>query len=368
MSAALQRRAVRAPELARAGRRVGALVALGLLPVLLALVILVGGFRSGTGAWAIDFNGNFLVPAHEILHGVSPYHPGSSRPCATRSPPGTSPTSSRTASSPPIRRPDCCWGCRSRFSRRVWPSGSGSAAMVAAGWLALRIVGVRDWRVYGVALLTPAALSSLLLGAVDFSLVLGLAACWRWRDQASRAGVALGVIVALKLVALPLVAWLLVTRRWRAAVSPGVVSLGLWLAGWAVIGFHGFAGYPHLLSLLTEIESKRGYSPVAYANALGISGGAADLAPYAVGVCLLGAMWFVSRRREGGDEAAFLLGVLALLAFSPIVWHHYLVLLFVPLAIYCPRFAPIWTLPLLSWLAWRGAFFYPSWGDRIVFG
>ena len=78
-------------------------------------------------------------------------------------------------------------------------------------------------------------------------------------------------------------------------------------------------------------------------------------------------MWFVSRRREGGDEAAFLFGVLALLAFSPIVWHHYLVLLFVPLAVYCPRFAPIWTLPLLSWLAWRGAFFYPSWGDRIVF-
>ena len=93
------------------------------------------------------------------------------------------------------------------------------AAMVAAGWLSLRIVGVRDWRVYGVALLTPAALSSLLLGAVDFALVLGIAACWRWRDQATRAGVALGIIVALKLVALPLVGWLLVTRRWRAAVT-----------------------------------------------------------------------------------------------------------------------------------------------------
>ena len=56
-------------------------------------------------------------------------------------------------------------------------------------------------------------------------------------------------------------------------------------------------------------------------------------------------LWRVGKRAQGADEAAFLVGVLVLLAFSPIVWHHYLVLLFVPLAIYCPRFAPIWPLP-----------------------
>ena len=75
----------------------------------------------------------------------------------------------------------------------------------------------------------------------------------------------------------------------------------------------------------------------------------------------------MSRRREGADEAAFLVGVLLLLACSPIVWHHYLVLLFVPLAIYCPRFAPIWTLPLVCWVVWKGAFFYTGWAERLVF-
>ena len=35
----------------------------------------MGSFHSGTGAWAIDFDGNFFAPAREILHGVSPYHP-----------------------------------------------------------------------------------------------------------------------------------------------------------------------------------------------------------------------------------------------------------------------------------------------------
>ena len=138
------------------------------------------------------------------------------------------------------------------------------------------------------------------------------------------------------------------TRRWRAAAIAGAVAVGLWLAGWAAIGFHGFSGYPHLLSLLTDIESDRGYSAVAYANLIGISGQAASLAPYVVGAGLLCALWRVSRRRQGADEAAFLVGVLLLLAVSPIVWHHYFVLLFVPLAIYCPRFAPIWLLPTLS--------------------
>ncbi len=168
-------------------------------------------------------------------------------------------------------------------------------------------------------------------------------------------------------MAAPLVAWLLVTRRFRAAAIAAATAAGLWLGGWALIGFRGLAGYPHLLSVLTEIEDDRGYSPVAYANLIGIGGGLASAAPYLVGAGLLVALWVVSRRPEGADEAAFLVGVLLLLACSPIVWHHYLVLLFVPLAVYCPRFAPIWLLPLVCWIVWQGAFFYTGWGERLVF-
>ena len=81
----------------------------------------------------------------------------------------------------------------------------------------------------------------------------------------------------------------------------------------------------------------------------------------------LAATWRVSRRREGGDEAAFLLGVLSALAFSPIVWHHYLLLLVVPLAIYNPRLTRIWCLPLACWIGWKGAFYYTGWFERTVF-
>ena len=197
--------------------------------------------------------------------------------------------------------------------------------------------------------------------------MLGLAACWRWRDHAGRAGLALGAIIALKLIALPLIVWLVATRRWRAAAVSVGVATALMAAGWALIGFHGLTGYPHLLSLLTDIESTRGYSAVAYANLVGISGHAASAAPYVVGLCLAAAAWTAGRRGREGDEAAFLFGVLGLLAFSPIVWHHYLVLLFVPLAIFCPRLAPVWTLPMLCWVVWRGAFFYTGPAERLVF-
>ena len=369
MSAALQRRSLRAraPELARVCRRVLVVLLFGILPASLLLAILVGSFRSGTGAWAIDFDGNFLRPAHEILRGVSPYHPAELVHVRHAVAAGHRPDEFHDGVFPAYPAPALLLGVPFSYLPLGLAEWIWAACMLLAGGLALHLVGVRDWRVYGIALLTPAAMSSVLLGAVDFALMLGIAACWRWRDHAGRAGLALGAVVALKLVAAPLVAWLLVTRRWRAAATAGAVALGLWLAGWAVIGFHGFSGYPHLLSLLTDIESNRGYSAVAYANLIGISGQAATFAPYVLGVCLLAALWVVSRRREGADEAAFLLGVLVALAFSPIVWHHYLVLLFVPLGIYCPRFAPIWLLPTVCWVVWRGAFLYTGPAERLVF-
>ena len=351
----------------RACNRVAAIAVLGVLPPLLLIVILIGSYRSGTGAWAIDFRGNFFVPGNDILSGSSPYHPEYLERVRVAVAAGHLPDEFNDGVFAAYPAPGLLLGVPFSVLPQAIAEWLWAGLMLGAGYLALRIVGVRDWRVYGAALLTPAALSSVLLGAVDFALVLGLAICWRWRDHAARAGIALGAIVALKLVAGPLVAWLLVTRRFRAAAISAVTAAALWAGGWALIGFDGLTGYPDLLSVLTEIEDDRGYSPVAYANLIGIDGGVASAAPYVVGAGLLATLWYVSRRREGADEAAFLVGVLLLLACSPIVWHHYLVLLFVPLAIYCPRFAPIWTLPLVCWVVWKGAFFYTGWAERLVF-
>ena len=45
----------------------------------------------------------------------------------------------------------------------------------------------------------------------------------------------------------------------------------------------------------------------------------------------------------------FLLALLAMLVFSPILWLHYLVFLLVPLAVLRPRFGVAWLMPSLLW-------------------
>jgi Glycosyltransferase family 87 len=347
VSAAAQK-GTRMPGYGRAGRNVLKLAWVALLPVFVGLYI-VESLRHGHNAWAIDFNGNFRMPAQEILHGTSPYHPGELETVRAAVDAGHSPIEFQHGVFASYPAPGLLLGVPFTalpvaIAEWVW-----LCCMLAAGGLALRLAGARDWRVYAAAALAAPVVSSLYYGAVELLLMLGLAACWRWRDHAGRAGLALGAIIALKLIALPLVIWLVATRRWAAAaVSVGVAG-ALTAAGWALLGFRGLMGYPHLLSLLTEIESARGYSSVALANALGAGQSTAALAPWALGLCLVAALCILSRRGRSSDATTFFLAVLAVLAFSPIVWQHSLALLLVPLAIVRPRFHPVWTLPVLLW-------------------
>ena len=57
----------------------------------------------------------------------------------------------------------------------------------------------------------------LFYGNLTVLLVLPLALAWRYRDRARVVGLAVGVAVAAKLFVWPLVVWLLLTRRFRAA-------------------------------------------------------------------------------------------------------------------------------------------------------
>jgi hypothetical protein len=65
---------------------------------------------------------------------------------------------------------------------------------------------------------------------------------------------ALGAALALKLIAWPLVLFLLVTRRWRGAALACLSGAFFLLLPWAAIGFRGLAGYPHLLSTANDWE------------------------------------------------------------------------------------------------------------------
>jgi alpha-1,2-mannosyltransferase len=210
----------------------------------------------------------------------------------------------------------------------------------------LRLLEVSDWRCYGVALMSAPVVNSLALGALTSFLFVGAAAAWRYRDRPSVVGWAAGLTAALKIFLWPLGIWLLATRRLRSAAMFGVAALVVLLAGWAVIGFAGFRSYPRLLHVLTQLEAHTSYSPVAL---LRLSGMAATAFSAVLVVVVVVAVALASRATDG-DRRAFAVAVLGALLATPVLWMHYFVLLYVPMALYRPRLSAVWFVPLVLWL------------------
>ena len=149
----------------------------------------------------------------------------------------------------------------------------------------LLLVGVRDWRCIGAALLWMPTASAIHLGTVSIPMALGVALMWRWRDRPVRAGVVLGLVIALKLFLWPLVIWLAITRRYRAATVAAVSTVVLCASSpWIPLKGAGLLGYPHRLSVLTSLEAKSGFSPAALLAHLGAGWGAAETFGYVLGI------------------------------------------------------------------------------------
>jgi len=230
------------------------------------------------------------------------------------------------------------------------PAEVARAAMFAVGLVAivaaLRLLGVEDWRCYGVALVSAPAINSLGLGALTSLLLLGSALAWRRRDSTRVAGAAAAVTAVLKLFLWPLGVWLLATRRWRAVALFVAVALCLLTGGWAAIGFDGLRSYPTLVHLLEQVEGPVSYSLVALT---GLQGASQTVATVALSLAAIAAVWF-SARGPSGDRAAFAVAVLASLVATPLLWLHYLLLLYVPIALYRPRLSGLWFVPLVLWV------------------
>ena len=212
---------------------------------------------------------------------------------------------------------------------------------------ALRTLGVTDRRLYLLVLCSFPFVSSLALGQPDGLFALAAACAWRWRDDPWRGGIAAGALIAAKLLAWPLIIWLLVTRRTRqAAVSAGS-TVAMLLGSWACIGFKGISTYLRLLEDDARTYEYRSHSIVSGFMHLGLSGHAAVVLAVAVAAAIAAAVVRAARGSDSGwFTAALFLGVLS----SPIVWDHYLVLVFVCLAAMRRLRDPIcWLLVAALW-------------------
>jgi hypothetical protein len=224
-------------------------------------------------------------------------------------------------------------------------------ALVATLW----VLDVRDWRIYGVALLWPPVIDAYQTANLTLPLALLVALVWRYRDRRLLAGGLLGVALALKFFLWPVAVWLVATgRRAAAAVSLVVGAASLLL----LLPFVSIPDYVHLLRNLSDTFDGQSYTPYALLLDLGAPSPAARAVTIAVGVALLVLTW---RRRSLG------LAIGAALVLSPIVWRHFFALLLVPLAIRRPRLDVAWAIPLAFWLV-PGSYNGDPWQTAVGLG
>ena len=325
------------PGLRAAGCRLVPIVVFGIVPIAVVCLLLAESVGVGSRLSFWDFHALWNA-GRDVLHGASPYPP------ATRAALGGQqafvyPAPAAVAAVP--------------FALLPFTAASVTFELVsiAAVLLALWVVGVRDWRCYGLAFLSRPVLHGLSLGAVTPLLTLGLAITWRWRDRRWIAGGAVAALIVLKVFLWPMLLWLAFTRRNAAArSSPSRSRRDDRSSVGRVIGFDGLRTYPHLLNLLSRVLEGRSYS----VTALGlVTRCGSDRGAERSRGCRASPAWSLIAMRGGGARIGRLdvhgggrRGARPLADRLAPLLHPALV----PLAIVSPRLGWLWITPLAFWV------------------
>jgi hypothetical protein len=318
------------PARAALWRMAGRHAFFGLVPV--GFTLYICWFAGVHHAFAVDFHYAFWPAGREILRGASPY----------------------VATTSPLVRAGVAFVYPAPgglvFAAFAWlPHVVGDVAFTAlslgAALGALWILGVRDWRLYGLALLWPPVISGWQTANVSLVIAFGVAAVWRLRERPIASGVTLALLVSVKVFVWPLGLWLLATRRYAVLAWTVGATVMVNVFAWAVLGFNQIHAYASLVGAVTKIEERMAYTPMALAMHLGASVGVARVA--GVVLAAVAAAYCLVYGRRNREESSLLLAVAVSLLATPIVWRHYFALLIVPVAIARPRFSAVWLLPLV---------------------
>lgn len=253
-----------------AGRLVP-IVFLGVLPVALAAYYLAAFVPHHD--LGLDFRDAFWPAAHAVLHGHSPYPALDSPALADR----------MVYAYPPI------------VAILLTPLGALPVGLattiavtttVAALGAALWVMGVRDWRCYGISLASPVVLGCMQTAALSGVLALGVALAWRHRAHGPATPLLIVAMIAAKLFLWPLLIWLAIVRGTRTAALAALGAAAVIVAPW-LAGFPGGREYPSLLARLTELEGAYASTPRSLALALGAGPRVAQGCAIATGLAVL---------------------------------------------------------------------------------
>jgi len=301
--------------------RTTTIVVFAILPV-----VSIGGMLAvglDTDSLAADFHHELYPQSKLLLDGVNPYPDPSWDPRAS---------------------PNFIWPPLAGYlvaPLTLLPLGAADVAMAFIGLacfgVALWLVGLRDWRVYGLVCLWPEVIGEMRLGHLTPVLALLLAAAWRWRDVRGGPGTALGLALGLKFFIWPVAVWLAATRRTRdATLAVAIAGASLLL----VLPYTGLDEYVRSLLKLGRTFDQDGYTPFGVLVHGGVPDSVARGLTFAIGFALLAATW---RYRS------FALAIAASLVLSPIVWLDFFALAALPLVIARPRLSWVWFVPLTTW-------------------
>ena len=304
-----------------AARKIVPLVFLSVVPVVVTITAL--WFAARSDIVSIDFHNELNRQARDVLHGTNPY---------------------------PLPTADLSSGANA-----IWPIAAVLAviplALLSPGvadWsmavvelaclvVALRVLGVRDWRVYGASLLWPPVINATQTGNATLPLALLCALAWRYRTARIAPGVAIGAGLAIKFFVWPLVVWLVALRRYKGAAISALIGASSLLL---IVPFYSIRDYVDLLRNLTREFDEDSYTLYGLLVESGAPSQLARVVWIAVALAVLALAW---RRKS------FALAIGAALLLSPIVWLHFFALMLVPLAVVRPTFGAAWLIPLPTW-------------------
>ena len=240
-------------------------------------------------------------------------------------------------------------------------------ALLAAGpatwaWIGLSLVAfvvgvailpvsrsVRWWILLLAGLSFP-FVYAVKLGQVGPILFLAFAIGWRGSDDPIRLGSSAAAGAAIKLQPGFVLVWALLTGRFRAVAVGAAVLLALAVVATLLVGPGAWSDFLVLIRTVTNpITTDRNLTPGAVAYQLGASADAAGILQLVNTIAVIAA--FLAAIRWAGDEASYLVAVIASQLVSPILWDHYAMLLLLPVA-YLLSAGRWWALAIPLVTAW----------------